>query len=105
VAFAEAGADCLFAPGVRDPGAIGELVRAVAPRPLNVLVSAPSPGLEVARLAELGVRRVSVGSALARVAWGAFARAARALADTGSFDGLGDGMSFDELEALFAARR
>jgi len=103
VAYAEAGADCLFAPGVRDPDAIRAMVDAVAPRPLNVLVSRPVPGLEVARLAELGVRRISVGSALARVAWGAFARAARAIADTGSFELLGDAMSFDELEALFGA--
>jgi 2-methylisocitrate lyase-like PEP mutase family enzyme len=101
VAYAEAGADCLFAPGVRDPDAIRAMVEAVAPRPLNVLVSRPVPGLEVARLAELGVRRISVGSALARVAWGAFARAARAIADTGSFELLADAMSFDELEALF----
>jgi 2-methylisocitrate lyase-like PEP mutase family enzyme len=105
VAFAEAGADCLFAPGVREPELIAELVRAVAPRPLNVLVSAPGGGLDVRRLADLGVRRISVGSALARVAWGAFARAARRLADHGSFDGLADAMRFDELDALFGARR
>jgi 2-methylisocitrate lyase-like PEP mutase family enzyme len=103
VAYAEAGADCLFAPGVRDPAAIRAMVDAVAPRPLNVLVSRPVPGLDAARLAELGVRRISVGSALARVAWGAFARAARAIADTGSFDLLADAMAFDELEALFGA--
>ncbi len=102
-AYAEAGADCLFAPGVRDPAAIRAMVDAVAPRSLNVLVSRPVPGLDVARLAELGVRRISIGSALARVAWGAFARAARAIADTGSFEHLGDAMSFDELEALFGA--
>lgn len=107
-AFAEAGADCLFAPGVRHPSAIAEMVRAVAPRPLNVLVSTPAPDpllSGVARLAELGVRRISVGSALARVAWAAFARAARALADTGSFDALADAMPFAELDALFAGRR
>jgi len=103
VAYAEAGADCLFAPGVREPDAIRAMVQAVAPRPLNVLVSRPVPGLDVARLAELGVRRISVGSALARVAWGAFARAARAIADTGSFELLGDAMSFDELETLFGS--
>ncbi len=105
VAFAEAGAECLFAPGVRDPAVIADMVRAVAPRAVNVLVSSPVAGLDVARLAELGVRRISVGSALARVAWGAFARAAQGIADTGSFDGLADAASFDELEALFGARR
>jgi 2-methylisocitrate lyase-like PEP mutase family enzyme len=105
VAFAEAGADCLYAPRVQDPAVIAEMVRAVAPRALNVLVSAPVAGLEVPRLAELGVRRISVGAALARVAWGAFARAARTLAETGSFDGFTGAISFDELEALFTARR
>lgn len=105
VAFAEAGADCLFAPGVRDPEAIAQIVRAVAPRAVNVLVSAPAPGLEVPRLAELGVRRISVGSALARVAWGAFARAARTIADTGSFEGLTGALPFADLEALFGTRR
>lgn len=105
VAYAEAGADCLFAPGVSDPAAIRAMVEAVAPRPVNVLVSRPVPGLGVARLAELGVRRISVGSALARVAWGAFARAARAIADTGSFELLADAMSFDELEELFGDPR
>jgi 2-methylisocitrate lyase-like PEP mutase family enzyme len=101
VAFAEAGADCLFAPGLRDLGAIGELVRAVAPRPLNVLVAAPGPGLSRARLAELGVRRISVGSALARVAWGAFARAARNMLEAGEFDELAGAMPFAELNEAF----
>jgi 2-methylisocitrate lyase-like PEP mutase family enzyme len=102
VAFAEAGADCLFAPGVKDPGEIAAMVKAVAPRPVNVIVSAPSPVLTVPRLAELGVRRISVGSALARVAWGAFMRAARSIVETGTFDGLAGGASFAELNALFA---
>lgn len=87
VAFADAGADCLYAPGVRDPEAIAALVRAVAPKPLNVLVTGPDPALTPQRLAEIGVRRISVGSALARVAWGAFLRAARTLAENGSFEG------------------
>lgn len=99
-AYAEAGADCLYAPGVRDPGEIEAIVRAVAPLPVNVLVSAPSEGLSLARLADLGVRRVSVGSALARVAWGAFMRAAQGLA-AGSFDGLGDGVPFGEINEIF----
>ena len=101
VAFADAGADCLFAPGVRDVGAIAEMVKAVAPRAVNVLVS--RPGLSVAELAGVGVRRVSVGSALARVAWGAFMRAARELRE-GRFDAFAGGAGFDELEALFGGR-
>ena len=103
VAFADAGADCVYAPGVRDPGTIATLVRAVAPRPLNVLVSAPAPGLELSRLADLGVRRISVGSALARVAWSAFMRAAQQLA-AGSFDALADAASFADLNRLFTRR-
>jgi 2-methylisocitrate lyase-like PEP mutase family enzyme len=101
VAFAEAGADCLFAPRVRDPGDIAELVRAVAPRPLNVLVTAAGPGLSLASLTELGVRRISVGSTLARVAWGAFARAARNMLEAGEFDELAGAMPFAELNEAF----
>ena len=79
-AFAEAGADCLYAPGVRDLKEIAAIVKAVAPKPVNVLVGAPSPELTVARLGDLGVRRISVGSALARAAWGGFIRAAKGMA-------------------------
>jgi 2-methylisocitrate lyase-like PEP mutase family enzyme len=104
VAFAEAGADCLFAPGVRDPRTIATLVQAVAPKPVNVLVSAPDPGLTVPALADLGVRRISVGSGLARVAWGAFLRAARSLADTGTFDDFAGAAPFAELNAIFGPR-
>jgi 2-methylisocitrate lyase-like PEP mutase family enzyme len=104
VAFADAGADCLYAPGVTDPDAIATIVRAVAPRPVNVLVSGPVPGLSVAVLADLGVRRISVGSGLARVAWGAFIRAATGIADTGSFDGLAGSTSHVELDAFFRER-
>lgn len=84
VAFADAGADCLYAPGVRQLDDIAAMVKAVAPKPVNVLVS--SPGLTVSQLADLGVRRISVGSALARVAWGGFMRAAESIQETGSFD-------------------
>ena len=104
VAFAEAGADCLYAPGVRDPRQIAAIVKAVAPKPVNVLVSAPSPDLSVARLTDLGVRRISVGSALARVAWGAFIRAARTIAATGTFETLADATPFAELDALMSGR-
>lgn len=105
VAFAAAGADCLYAPGVRDPATIAELVRAVAPKPLNVLVSAPAPGLSLKSLADLGVRRVSLGSALARVAWGAFLKAADSLVAAESFDALAGAAPFAELNQLFDARR
>jgi 2-methylisocitrate lyase-like PEP mutase family enzyme len=103
VAYAGAGADCLYAPGVRDPEEIVAIVKAVTPKPINVLVS--SPGLTVSQLSDLGVRRISVGSALSRVAWGAFARAAQSIAATGSFDTFSDTISFAELNDLFRARR
>ena len=99
VAFAGAGADCLYAPGVRDKGTIQAIVKAVAPKPVNVLMSAP--GFSVSELADLGVRRISVGSALARVAWGAFMRAARTISETGSFDALADAAPYGELNDLF----
>jgi methylisocitrate lyase len=104
VAFADAGADCLFAPGVRDPAAIAEIVKAVGPKPVNVLVSKPSPDLSLSRLTDLGVRRISVGSALARVAWGGFMRAARSILETGSFDALEGAVPFADLDAVFGGR-
>ncbi len=104
VAFAEAGADCLYAPGVRDPDEIETIVNAVAPKPVNVLVSRFNSELTVSRLADLGVRRISVGSALACVAWGAFMRAARVIADTGSFEALSDAAPFNEINELFRKR-
>jgi len=101
VAFSEAGADCLYAPGARKPDEIEALVKAVAPKPVNVLVSSPGPTMTVAALAAMGVRRISVGAALARVAWGAFIRAARSIAETGTFESLADAAAFDELNGLF----
>jgi 2-methylisocitrate lyase-like PEP mutase family enzyme len=98
--YADAGADCLFAPGLGAREEIAAAVEAVAPRPLNAIVSAAS-GLTVGDLAALGVRRISVGSSLARVAWGAFIRAARAIASEGSFDGFADAVPFPELNAFF----
>jgi 2-methylisocitrate lyase-like PEP mutase family enzyme len=100
-AYAAAGADVLFAPGVRDAGAISAIVDAVQPKPVNVLISSDG-GLNVADLEQLGVRRVSVGSALARVAWGAFLRSAREIAGEGSFGGLDGAASFTELNELFS---
>jgi 2-methylisocitrate lyase-like PEP mutase family enzyme len=80
-------------------------VKAVAPKPLNVLVGAPSPGLSVASLAAVGVRRISVGSSLARTGWGAFISAARQLAEKGSFDGLAAAASFAELNDAFGGKK
>jgi 2-methylisocitrate lyase-like PEP mutase family enzyme len=104
VDFAEAGADCLYAPGVTYLDHIAMIVRAVAPKPVNVLVSSPSAGLSVARLADVGVRRISVGSGLARVAWSAFIRAASGLAKTGSFDDFTGATSHEELDGFFRDR-
>jgi 2-methylisocitrate lyase-like PEP mutase family enzyme len=98
VAFADAGADCLFAPGVREKSDIATMVRAVAPKPLNVL--AMRPGLTVAELEDLGVRRISIGGGLARVAWASMMSAA-ALMKTGSFEGLANAASGKELNAIF----
>ena len=98
VAFAEAGADCLYAPGVRDKADIAALVRAVQPKPLNVVMM--RPGLSVAELADLGVRRISVGGALARVAWGAVLAAAEQI-KVGSFDGLATGTPGKQLNDIF----
>jgi len=100
-AYAEAGADCLYAPGVRDPKTIAAIVKAVAPRPVNVLVG--SPGLTVPQLAGLGVRRISVGGALARAAWAGFIRAAREILEQGTFGGFSGATPFAELESLFSA--
>lgn len=101
-AFADVGADCLYAPGVRDPEAISAIVRAVAPKPVNVLMSSPHERLTVRALADLGVRRISLGSALARSAWGAFLRAARGIRETGTFETLADAATFDELNRAFS---
>jgi len=79
VAYAEAGADCLYAPGVSQPEEIATIVRAVAPKPVNVLVSGFNSHFTLSQLADLGVRRVSVGSGMALAAWGAFLRAARGI--------------------------
>jgi 2-methylisocitrate lyase-like PEP mutase family enzyme len=101
-AYAEVGADVLFAPGLRARSDIRAVVESVQPKPVNVLMSA-NTGLRVADLAELGARRVSVGSSLARVAWGAFLRATRNVVDEGSFAGLDGAATFAELNAMFEA--
>ena len=100
-AYADAGADCLYAPGVTRREQIVALVEAVAPKPLNLLVGSASE-LTVADVAALGVRRISVGGALARSAWGGFMRSAQLLAQQGRFDGFADAASGKDLNALFS---
>jgi 2-methylisocitrate lyase-like PEP mutase family enzyme len=104
-AYAEAGADCLYAPALPDLETVARIVRLVAPRPVNVLVAAPLPGFTLPGLAELGVRRVSVGSGLARVAWGAVGRAVAELVSHGTFGGFAQAMPFAELNAIFRGPR
>ncbi len=99
-AYAEAGADVLFAPGVRDRADIQAIVSAVSPKPVNILMSA-NTGLKVSDLAELGVRRISVGSSLARSAWTGFIRAAKLIAEDGSFAGFDGAVPFAELNTFF----
>ncbi len=98
VALAEAGADCLYAPGVAKKQDIASMVRAVSPKPLNVLVTGSI--LTTAELADLGVRRISVGGALARVGWTAIVGAAKKMR-SGSFEGLGQAMSGSDLNEVF----
>jgi 2-methylisocitrate lyase-like PEP mutase family enzyme len=98
VLLADAGADCLYAPGLKTAEDIAAAVKAVAPKPLNVLMW--TQGLSVAELADLGVRRISVGGALARAAWAGFLGAAREIAEEGRFDKLGDAVTGAELTAL-----
>jgi 2-methylisocitrate lyase-like PEP mutase family enzyme len=98
-AYAEAGADCLYAPGLRTKSAIAAVVSAVAPRPVNVLIGAE--GADVTQLAGLGVRRISVGGALARVAYGGLIDAAREIADRGTFTVLASGVPFADINGAF----
>lgn len=99
VAYAEAGADCLYAPGVNGTAEVAQIVAAVAPKPVNVLVGAPGPAVRA--LAEVGARRISTGGALARTAYGAMDRAAREMLEQGTFGGLAGGLPFAALEAAF----
>jgi 2-methylisocitrate lyase-like PEP mutase family enzyme len=101
-AYSAAGADVLFAPGPETRAEIEALVAAVGPKPLNVLV-VRDIGLSVEEIAALGVRRISVGGALALTAWAGFMRAARTLRWMGSFAGLAGAVPYAEMDALFAA--
>ena len=98
-AYAEAGADCVYAPGLRTRDDIAMVVAAVAPVPVNVLVG--SDFITVTELADLGVRRISVGGALARAAWGGFLEAAREIAERGTFTRLARGVPFAEIDGSF----
>jgi 2-methylisocitrate lyase-like PEP mutase family enzyme len=98
-AYAEAGADCLYAPGLRTMTEIAAVVRAVAPKPVNVL--AGSDVVTVAQLADAGVRRISVGGALARSAWTGFLQAAQEIAERGTFTGLARAISFAAINQSF----
>ena len=100
-AYSEAGADCLYAPGVSDPNEIAQIINAVAPKSVNVLVSGFNHRLTLSALADLGVRRISVGSGLALAAWGAFLRAAKEIQTTGTFNLMANNAPSAELNDLF----
>ena len=102
-AYAEAGADCLYAPGLRSLDDVTAVVRAVAPKPVNVLVG--SDFTTVAALAAAGVRRISVGGALARAAWAGFIAAATEIAHDGTFARIGAAVPFAEIDGTFRDRR
>jgi 2-methylisocitrate lyase-like PEP mutase family enzyme len=99
-AYAEAGADCLYAPGIKTREQISAVVKAAHPKPVNLLIGAS--GLSLAEAADLGVRRISVGGSLARTAWGGFMRAAREMAEKGTFTELGTGYPGGELNKMFS---
>lgn len=102
-AYARAGADVLYAPGPSKPADIEAIVKAAGPKPVNLLMSA-NTGLTVADVAALGVRRISVGSSLARAAWTGFMRSAREIAEHGTFAGFDGLVPYTELDAFFRER-
>lgn len=97
-AYAEAGADCLYAPGIKTREQITAIVKAVHPKPVNLLIGAS--GLSVAQAADLGVRRISVGGSLALAAWAGFMRSAREMAEKGTFTELANGYPGGELNKM-----
>ncbi len=103
-AYANAGADCLYAPGLRTRDQIAGVVASVAPKPVNLLVGWASD-LNLASIAALGVRRVSVGGALARTAWGGLIRAAKMLAEQGTFAGFADAATGGDLNKFFTLEK
>jgi 2-methylisocitrate lyase-like PEP mutase family enzyme len=102
VAYAEAGAECLYAPGLRDLSAIEAVITAVAPKPVNVLVSSDFTTVE--EIARLGGRRISVGGALARAAWAGFLQAATEIAERGTFGALSRGVPSADIDGRFKNR-
>jgi 2-methylisocitrate lyase-like PEP mutase family enzyme len=103
-AYADAGADCLYAPALETREEVAAVVKSVAPKPVNVLISGPG-GLTISDVTTLGVRRVSVGGALARAAWGGFITAARELAERGTFGGFAGAAPHGELNKFFRQSR
>jgi 2-methylisocitrate lyase-like PEP mutase family enzyme len=102
-AYADAGADCLYAPGLGTREQMAAVVEAVAPKPVNILMGGPIP-LTVRDITDLGGRRISVGGALARAAWGGLIRVAKQIADEGSFDGFKDAAPGGDLNKKLSAR-
>jgi 2-methylisocitrate lyase-like PEP mutase family enzyme len=100
VAYSEAGADCLYAPGFKERDQIKAIIECVAPKPSNILIGGAN-GLTMRDAAGLGARRVSVGGAFARAAWGGFIRSAKELIEKGTFDELSNAASYAELQDLF----
>jgi 2-methylisocitrate lyase-like PEP mutase family enzyme len=98
-AYSDAGADCLYAPGIKTREEIAAVVKAVHPKPVNLLIGAS--GLSIAEAGDLGVRRISVGGSLARSAWAGFMKAAREIADNATFTELAGGYSGAELNKMF----
>lgn len=105
IAYADAGAECLYAPGVGKPEQIMQIVKAVAPKPINILISSNNCNLTVNQLADMGVRRISVGGALARTAWTGFIRSAKEIHDRGVFTSFADATPFSQLTDVFLTRK
>ena len=100
VAYSEAGADCLYAPGFKDRDSNKAIIDAAAPKPVNVLIGGPG-GLTMRDAEQMGARRVSVGGAFARAGWGGLVRSAKELIEQGTFDELTHATSYAELQQLF----
>jgi methylisocitrate lyase len=98
-AYAEAGADCLYAPGISTKEEIETVVKAVHPRPVNLLVGT---GPSLAEASALGVRRISIGGSLARMAWAGFMKASKEMAEKGTFGEFANGYSGGELNKMFS---
>jgi 2-methylisocitrate lyase-like PEP mutase family enzyme len=101
-AYSEAGADCLYAPGIKTREDISAIVKALAPKPVNLLIGAS--GLSLQQAGDLGIRRISVGGSLARSAWGGFMKAAHEMADKGTFAELANGYPGGELNKMFSGQ-